>query len=262
MVSKERLLLNIMAVLYVSSAAFELKPFADHLTGLRKLSWPLDYAYEGILEGRRVLLAANGEGPRLAAQAVEVALRAVSHAELSSSRLEAVVSTGLCGALDPEIQLRQIVIGEEILEGLAGERLACEMPAEVSEEVAVGTVLSQNRVAATSAEKQTLRESGAIAVDMESSGVAMRARKASLPFYCVKAVSDTASESFRFDLNAMRNAEGRIARGKIVTYSLTHPQTIPALFQLKKRAEDAAQHLGEFLVNCRIAPQTSAEPSA
>ncbi len=66
-----------MAILFVAAEAMELKPFANSLTALRKLKWPIDYAYEGILEGKRIMLAANGAGPKLAAQAVEVALRAV-----------------------------------------------------------------------------------------------------------------------------------------------------------------------------------------
>ncbi|MBV9158194.1 MAG: hypothetical protein JO097_18155, partial [Acidobacteriaceae bacterium] len=74
-----------MAILYVASESSELRPFAALLTGLRKLNWPIDYAFEGIWEGRRIMLAANGAGPQLAAQAVEVAIRAVTAAELSSS---------------------------------------------------------------------------------------------------------------------------------------------------------------------------------
>ena len=86
-----------MAILFVAAEADELKPFAKRLTGLRKLNWPLRYAFEGILQGRRIMLAAQGAGPKLAAQAVEVAIRAVTAAELSASRLEAVVSVGYCG---------------------------------------------------------------------------------------------------------------------------------------------------------------------
>ena len=82
-----------MALLFVAAEAAELKPFANLLTGLRKLKWPMAYAYEGILDGRRILLAANGAGPKLAAHVVEVAVRAAMVAELSSSRLEAVITT-------------------------------------------------------------------------------------------------------------------------------------------------------------------------
>ena len=76
---------NSMAILYVASEAVELEPMARLLTGVRKLKWPLAYAYEGVLEGRRLLLAANGAGPKLATRAVEVAIRAITSAELSSS---------------------------------------------------------------------------------------------------------------------------------------------------------------------------------
>jgi hypothetical protein len=53
----------------------------------------------------------------------------------------------------------------------------------------------------------------------------------------------------------MRSDEGRIARGKIGLYALTHPVAIPGLFRLKRRADDAASALGEFLVNCRISSE-------
>src|SRR5437764_10895060 len=105
-----------MAILYVAADAIDLKPFAALLTGVRKLKWPIDYAFEGVWDGRRVMLAANGAGPRLAAQAVEIAIRAVTGAELSSSKLEAVVSTGFCGALDPQLRESQLVVATEVLD--------------------------------------------------------------------------------------------------------------------------------------------------
>src|SRR5579863_8444790 len=107
---------NAMAMLYVAAEASELKPFANMLTGLRKLKWPVDYAYEGILEGRRIMLAANGAGPRLAAHAVEIALRAVSAADLSASRLETIISTGFCGGLDPVLREKQIIVALEVVD--------------------------------------------------------------------------------------------------------------------------------------------------
>src|ERR1700683_4205488 len=105
-----------MAILFVASEASEPEPFAEHLEYLRKLSWPVDYAYEGISEGRRFILAANGAGPKLAAQATEVAIRAVTNADLSSSRLEAVITTGYCGGLDPTLKAGEIVVAEQVFD--------------------------------------------------------------------------------------------------------------------------------------------------
>jgi adenosylhomocysteine nucleosidase len=244
-----------MAILYVASEAAELKPLANLLTAPRKLKWPVDYAYEGIWEGRRLMLAANGAGPKLAAQAVEIAIRAVMVAELSSSRLEAVVSTGWCGALDPELRQSQIVVAKQVLDLSTNEMFDCAS-VTADGQFASGVIASQNRIANDAGEKERLRASGALAIDMEAAGVAARARRAGLPFSCIKVVSDCAGESFPFDLNKFRTAEGRIARGKIVAQALTHPTRLPVLFQLKRRTGDAATALGEFLVSCRITAES------
>ena|ERR1700761_6626333 len=240
-----------MAILYVASEASELEPFAAMLTGLRKVKWPIDYAFEGILEGRRILLAANGAGPKLAARAVEVAIRAVTVAELSSSKLEAVVSTGYCGALDPDLSESQIVVATQVLDLASGETLDC---ASVSSESGFisGLLVSQDRVVLDAAEKQSLLRHAAVVVDMEAAGVAHRTKTAGLPFCCIKVVSDRADEGFRIDFNRMRTAEGRFARGKISLHAATHPNLIGDLLRLRRRTRHASKALGDFLVSCRI----------
>lgn len=240
-----------MAILYVAADARELKGFESFLSATRKLKWPLDYAVEGILDGRRVLLAANGAGPKLAAQAVEIAIRAVTAAELSSSRLEAVVSTGFCGALTSAAREGDILAGSEVLDSSSNARYPCSA-VESDPPAPHGIVLSQDRVAVTAAEKTSLAATGALAVEMESAGAAARTARAGLPFSCIKVVSDRLDETFRVDLNSMRDQNGRIARGKIGVYACSHPWLIPELFRWKRRADLAAQALGAFLVRCRI----------
>lgn len=250
-----------MAILYVASEAMELEPFAGRLTGLRKLKWPIDYAWEGIWDGRRIMLAANGAGPQLAARAVEIALRAVSAADLSASKLEMIVSTGFCGGLEPMLRETQIVVAAEVLDSESQEKFAACGVTDSGEIAASGIIVTRDRIARNTAEKQDLRTSGAIAVDMEAAGVAGRAKRAGLPFACIKVVSDRADESFGFDLNRMRSADGHIRRGKIGYYALTHPGVIPELLRLKRRAEAAAQVLGDFLVNCRISSEPNSAPT-
>jgi adenosylhomocysteine nucleosidase len=251
-----------MAILYVAAEAAELEPFCERLEAARKLNWPLDYAREGILDGRRVMLAANGAGPRLAVRAVETAIRAISAADLSASLLEAVVSTGFCGALDPKLGEEQIVVASAVLDAATGETSPCATLCAVPDGAVSGIVLSQDRVANSAAEKRELHARGAIAVDMESAGVLARARRSEVPFYCVKVVTDRADESFALDLNRMRTSEGRIARGKIGRYTLTHPHLLRHLFHLRSRADKAARELGEFLASCRIKPDPDNVPAA
>lgn len=246
-----------MAILYVASEAAELEPMAKLLTGVRKLKWPLAYAYEGVWEGRRLLLAANGPGPKLAARAVEVAIRAIASADLSSSALEAVVSTGFCGALDPALRESQIVLATQVLDWANKERYDCVQIADGATAIP-GLVVSQDRIAIDKEEKRCLRDgSGAAAVEMEAAGVAARVKRAGLPFCCIKVILDRADESFVIDWNTMRNSEGRIARGKIVMRAIARPNLLPGLFRLKRRSEEAARVLGEFLVSCRISPNVN-----
>ena len=246
-----------MAILYVASEAVELEPMAKLLTGLRKLKWPLAYACEGVWEGRRLLLAANGAGPKLAMRAVEIAIRAITSAELSSSALEAVVSTGFCGALDPALREGQIVLAKEVLDWTNKERYDCVEVAGGAEAIS-GLVVSQDRIAADREEKRSLRNNaGGVAVEMEAAGVAARVKRAGLPFCCIKVVLDRAEESFAIDWNRMRDREGRIARGKIMVHALRRPNLLPELFRLKRRSEEAARVLGEFLVSSRISPNAN-----
>ena len=247
-----------MSILFVAAESFELKPFAAYLTGCRSLNWPLDYAEEGVLEGQRAIVVANGAGPKLASQAAEVALRAVMVAELSSSKLEAIVSVGICGALDPALRLNQVVVAERVLAADSQDSFDCQKPGGEGTAV-TGVVLSIDRVAWTVEEKAALRAQGADAVEMEAAGVAAKARQAEVPFFCVKVVSDQADERLPFDMNQMRTREGRFARGRIGSYALTHPNALAGLLRLKRRADDAAQALGEFLVRCRIQPERAPE---
>ena len=115
-----------------------------------------------------------------------------------------------------------------------------------------GVAISTDRVAGTLEEKKKLREQGGDVVEMEAAGVAAKAIQAGVPFYCIKVVTDSAEDEMPLDLNQMRTIEGRFARGKIGSYALTHPGVLPGLLRLKRRSEEAAGVLGEFLVGCRI----------
>lgn len=243
-----------MAILVVAAESFELQPFAASLENLRKLKWPLDYAFEGVLHGVRMILVAHGAGPKLAAKAVDIAFRAVTVSGLSASKIHAVLSVGLCGALTPSLAVNEIVVGSQVIENAGNRSFGC---AEIISALPFtsGTVLSQDRIANTAAEKEKLGSAGAIAVEMEAAGVAAKAEQAELPFACIKVVSDSVGESFPFNLNEMRTTEGRIARGKIGTYVLTHPMLLPSLLELKRRSSRAARTLGDFLVSCTISSE-------
>lgn len=182
----------------------------------------------------RWILTANGPGPALAGQA----------ADRVGSGVDAVMSVGLCGALAEGLNVGDIVIASSV-NGVAVDKPHGSLKARV------GPIVSVDRVAQTVADKQHLRQTGAIAVEMEAAAVLERARRWGVPFYCVRAVSDTADEGFELDLNATRDASGRFRVGRILAQAARRPLTrVPELLRLRRNSEAACRALGEFIGNC------------
>lgn len=155
--------------------------------------------------------------------------------------MSGIISTGFCGALDPALRLGDIVIS-----GAA--------PRATPAPFATGEILSIDRVAITAAEKRKLYAgTGAIAVEMEAAAVRQKAADWSVPFYCIKSVSDVAADDMPLDFNLYREAQGRFARSRIALAALSRPFTVaPALLRLNRNCSVAADALGEFLANCRF----------
>jgi nucleoside phosphorylase len=187
-------------------------------------------------------LTANGAGANCAAAAVDAALQ--------DFPAEAVISTGFCGALDPAMEIGDIVVCTEVLSGT--RRLPALAP-RCNKAHHAGGVISIDCVAQSAAEKARLRATGAIAVEMEAAGVAERAAALNLPFYCVKVVTDLAGEDMANDFNSALRPDGHFATMVILSSSLKKPFVrIPELLRLRKRCARAALLLGEFIADCRF----------
>jgi adenosylhomocysteine nucleosidase len=193
------------------------------------------------LGGGHWVMSARGPGPGLAAEAVRIAAE--------KEDVDALVSIGYCGALDPALGPGDVFAATEVR---GGEAWPCQVPPEAPP-CATGVVASLDRFVGTVAEKRALREkTGAAVVEMEAEAVAREARRRGLPFYCVKAVTDTAREEFQLDFNAMRDREGRFSRGRVLGAALLRPAAIPELVRLVGRCRLASKSLGEFLAACRF----------
>lgn len=191
------------------------------------------------MNGQPALFVANGPGPALAAAAAAEALE-------KKRNVSAFISTGFCGALDAALRCGDIFIADAINGEPAGRPQA-------PRPFAAGALVSQDRVACAVDEKQRLRQTGALAVEMEAAGVARVARDAGIPFYCVRVVSDLAGEALPLDFNRMRNAAGRFSRSRILLAACRHPGRIfPELMRFDRNCKSAAMALGDFLADCRF----------
>lgn len=228
---------------YVAVIAAEPREFADLVKRLpaERLRWPVQFA----ARCGQVIMVANGPGPRLAGRAVSEVMKRV--------KVRAIVSTGFCGALSPTLGVGDIIVADSVLDPASGFRFRAEQPPGEKQMQAIsGPIVSLDRVAVTAGEKDRLRRTGAVAVDMETAVLAVRAREACIPLYCVRAVSDSAGESLAMDFNQYRDREGRFSRWRIAAAALLAPRSIPALRRFDRNCRLAAGRLGEFLADCRF----------
>ena len=199
-----------------------------------KLDWHVRFARMAVLRGNTILLAANGPGPKLAAQAVDVVHE--------RAQVDGLVSIGFCGALAPALAPCDIFVATEVLGAGAVSR-----PADSMRPFKTGKLLSIDRVASTAAEKSELRKTGADAVEMEAGAVAERAEHWNLPFYVIRVVTDAADESLPLDFNRLAKADKNLDYGKLAWAIAKAPGKIGALLELQKKTRFAAERLAAVL---------------
>jgi len=233
-----------MRLLIVAADPMEFSRW-DSLEPVRAKALPpnLDWVRAARLNGHEVLLAANGAGAARAAAAVDAAL-AVFPAD-------AVLSTGFCGALEPQLAVADVVVATCV----AGpdRRRYPALPVSSAAPFHTGPIRSLDHVAQTAEEKRRLHAAGAAAVEMEAAGVAAHAHSRGLPFYCVRTVTDLAGETMANDFNSALRPDGHFDTMIILRNILRHPLArLPELARLRNRCIRASRALGDFLGDCRF----------
>lgn len=205
-------------MLLVAAEQLELAAIVSRLADVRPLHWGLDYAVEGTYRARRVVAVANGPGPHLAARAVQTAC--------DRAPITHIVSTGFCGALDPNLAVGDMVTDAAQLH-------------------------SEDRVAVTAQDKAQLRQiHGKSAVEMEYAGVAREAARRGLPCSALRVVSDSAAEALPFDFNRYRKPDGHFDIPAIALAAIVRPWKFRALIRLQRNCKLASSKLGEFFATC------------
>jgi nucleoside phosphorylase len=134
-----------------------------------------------------------------------------------------VVSAGTCGALAPDLAVGALVVPEAVV-GPDGARLATSMAPTLTR---AGTLLTVADVVHTPEDKARLWiETGAVAVDTESSILLGWARTVGAPAVVVRAVSDTAASGVPPDLAALVEPGGRVRRGHALRAMLARPGAV------------------------------------
>lgn len=215
------------SLLFIGADPREFTGLLTHWESVSPLPLSVHWARSGRWRGREVFAIANGAGADRAFAAL-----------LMAPKASAICNVGFCGALDESLKIGDVVVVTEVqTDDRSWQTTVPDGPPAHR-----GIVKTTDHIVQTAAEKRTLRASGASIVEMEAAGVARAAEDLGVPFFCVRAVSDLATEDFQNDFNAALQPDGRFSVLRLVSQL-----KLKELIELKKRTTLASKKLGDFL---------------
>jgi adenosylhomocysteine nucleosidase len=181
-----------------------------------------------------------GVGPAMAAKRIERLL------EKEKPRL--LICAGFAGGLDPRLAIGDLVVAENLStpDTLAQARAA----ASAGRCFLFGSILSHSLPVESVADKATLfRETGALAVDMESETIAAACRGAGVPLLVVRTISDPAGAALPVPFADWFNLQDQKPRVfALLKFLALHPSRIAPFAHFVRGLAPARRALTEFLL--------------
>ncbi len=170
------------------------------------------------------------------------------------AKFDRIILAGLGGALDPQLN-----IGDVIADGAANFP-SPGIPAFGSEAQArrgegrgggifrTGKIYPSDHLISSVAEKQQIfRESGCIAVDMESGIVRRHCEEAGKEFIHIRAISDRADEALPDRIATLVDDVGEPKMAKVSADLMFRPSLIPVMMRLQSNSKLALKNLAAVI---------------
>ena len=158
-----------------------------------------------------------------------------------------VVACGFAGALSPTLKIGDVMVASEVVEPGEDElHWRTAVPAELGD-MPVGRLVTVAELAGRPAAKRTLaRETGAIAVDMESAAIAEACQAKRVPCAVVRAISDAADTLLSPRLVDLLSG-GRVSSWRVLSAVMRSPGLIIELWRLARDTRLAGRRLANAL---------------
>jgi adenosylhomocysteine nucleosidase len=199
------------------------------------------------------LLIVSGVGPAAAADGAR---------RLLAAGARALLSWGLAGGLDPSLEAGTLVLPLEVispegrmLEASADWReLVCNAIA-ARHRASRGRLLScPEPLGSAAAKALAFRQTGAVAVDMESFAIADAASAGRVPFLAVRAIVDAAHDTVpELALSATRPGEDGVGLARLLLALARTPGELPSLVRLARRYRTATRALSAVAASGALA---------
>lgn len=171
--------------------------------------------------------------------------RTTALVDLALERAKCLVSFGVAGALAPGLRPGDVILSGEVIGddgrwGPTEEFQRCILDLAWQIGAFAGPVLGARTILATEdAKRSAWRETGALAVDMESAVVARAADAAGIPFLVLRAIADPAVRELPSAALIPLAENGTPALARVLAEVLRRPRQIPTLLALARETRQA-----------------------
>ena len=217
---------------------------SDHMRLGKTSAWP------GKWKKQSIILVRSGVGRQ---RAEDATLQVIDHFQPST-----LVSIGYAGAVQPELNVGDLVIADTIIEEKKKGKYspdsdwlnrAKDVSCPEGFKAIVGGLLTVDNVIHDSLSKQELGKNyGVQAVEMETSAIAKVAEEKDVPLLSLRVISDRLDQEL-LDSSSFLGSDGEISTLKAGWYVLTHPSSIKSALSLRSQTQIATQALTKFLSN-------------
>jgi adenosylhomocysteine nucleosidase len=158
-----------------------------------------------------------------------------------------VGNIGVSGGLAPDLKPGTVILGDRVLTGgnQQGQYKAVYSPnvqllnilektlKQSGQPYKLGSLLCTPRpIASPDAKAAAYRETGALAVDMESAGAAEAARQAALPFFCIRVICDPADRRVEKKLFIGVDSQGNNRPLRLINPLIRQPWLLAQLLRM------------------------------
>ncbi len=225
----------------------ESTPFRRLFLGQERLRKAPCRAWSCSKSGRSLWIVETGVGPAKTQGVLDWLIRAGS---VSDGPLGPLIMAGFAGSLQADVCVGDIVIAQEIvdLDGYCWPTSwpSLTLPARTLP-ARTGRVLTAPRLIGDPDEKRRLGQTHhAQAVDMESATVARFCHEHSIPFGCVRSISDNMDTFLPAHLVSLLS-QGQVSVPRLLATLAWHPGTIGSLMKLARNTRLAANALAKTL---------------
>jgi adenosylhomocysteine nucleosidase len=195
-------------------------------------------------------LSSLGDGALVAVSGIGGALAAIAARRLVDAGALSLMSFGLAGGLDPALAAGTVVLPDEVISRdgsrystSAGWREHLRRAIAGRRPMTAGILLSSSQPIDAIADKAAaFRDTGAVAVDMESVAIAQVAAVHDLPFIAVRVIVDTAADVLpRAVVTA--NIAGQLSLRRLLGGLVKAPLELVPLIRLAQRYRAATRSL-------------------